>query len=114
MRARSTRVEPSSSLGCGDEQPDIGETPPSLGVVGRERHDLHVDIRRAFEVLALEQRLGLLHQLGERLLDRARFVLEFGLKGDRGVVERVVVKCLLGGGGRGGDENEQRGEQAGA
>jgi hypothetical protein len=75
---------------------------------------LHVDIRRAFEVLALEQRVGLLRQLGERLLDRPRFVREFGLKGDRGIVERVVLKCLLGCGGRGGDKNEQRGEQAGA
>ncbi len=60
------------------------------------------------------QRLGLLLQLDERLLDGAGLVLEVGFERDRGVVERVVLESLLCGGGRGGDENEQRGEHAGA
>ena len=62
----------------------------------------------------MNERFGLLLELGERLLDGAGLVLEVGLERDRGVVERVVLESLFCGGGRGGDENKQRGEQAGA
>ncbi len=60
------------------------------------------------------QRVGLLLQLDERLLDGAGLILEVGFERDRRVVERVVLESFLGGGGRGGGENEQRGKQAGA
>ncbi len=117
IRGRACPLAPRRAVifvGRGNEQPDIGQPAPSLGIVGRDRHDLHIKVGGAFEVLALEQRLGLLLQLDDRLGDGPRFVLEVGLERDYGVVESVVVKGLGGGVGRGGGENKQRGEQAGA
>ncbi len=101
-------------VGAGNQQPEIGEPSPGLGVVRLDRDDLHIDIGGAREVLALDERVGLLLQLDERLLDGAGLILEIGLERDRRVVERVVLEGFFGGGGRGGDESEQRGEHAGA
>src|SRR6185312_15529238 len=101
-------------VACRDKQPDIGEPPPRLCVIRREGEDLNIDIGCAFEVLLPQERVGLLLQLYDRLLDGAGLVLKVRLERNSSVVERVVVEGLLGGGGRGGDENEQRGDKAGA
>ena len=101
-------------FGGRDQQPEIGEPAPGGGVVRLDRDDLHIDVGGAGEVLALDEPIGLLPQLDERLLDGAGLVLEVGFERGRRVVERLVLESLLCGGGRGGRENEQRGKHAGA
>jgi hypothetical protein len=64
--------------------------------------------------LPLDERIALLLQLDDRLLDGACLILEVGLKRDRGIVESVVLEGFLGGLGGGGDDKKQRGDEAGA
>ncbi len=114
MRAFSKRVEPSSSSLTGMVSQMSASLRQAAASFRGDGDDLRVDVRRAGEVLRLEQRVALLLQLDERLLDGAGLIFEIRLERDRRVVESVVLVGLLGGFGGGGKDNEQRGNEAGA
>ncbi len=95
-----------------DGEPQIGQPPPSEGVVGRHGDDLPIGKGGAFQVLPPQLNGRLLFQLEDRQFDGAGLILEVGLERDRRVGEGVVLKDFIGGLGWGGDENEQRGNEA--